>query len=268
MGKENLQKKYEDFTKNYIEHVCATDEQLEYLIKQYSDMDCVLGIHNTEMGFENIFRIGLRNQTYMYRNADDIANTVHCSRLLSVLAMYPNGDGKERGRTAIILKIPKKVFSHEQGIFETLPDGSYGIPTQFIVGAFTDGKVIENPAYEKEYNNPDALICEDPDYENNDWDKPIQVKAFRKVYKKFKSISLRERIARFIERIKRGKQPKLPSADINRSSNESQEYRDSLREEFVVSSEYTKEPTNNENIKQRSDTDIQNDISDDELHDR
>ena len=234
MDKETI-RKYRELTRDFVGNVCATDEQLEYLIKQYSDTDCVLGIHNTETAYENIFDVGLRNQTDMFRNADDLANTVYYSKILCSLAMYPNGDGKKRGRTAIILKIPKKVFSHEQGIFETLPDGSYVIPTQFIVGAFTEGTVVANPNYEKSYNNPEALKCDDPDY-NNDEDKPIQIDVFKKEYKRYKSNSIVKRVINFIERLKgRKKQAMLPPADIDRSKNESETYREALQSEYTES---------------------------------
>lgn len=253
---KTLLKKYRKLTREFVGRICATDEQIEYLIKQYSDIDCVLGIHNTEADYDNIFNVGLRNQTDMYQNADDLANTVYYSKLLSSLAMYPNGDGKKRGRTAIILKIPKKVFTHEQGIFEILPDGTYGIPTQFIVGAFTEGMVVDNPNYEKSYNNPEALKCNDPDYNNNDADKPIQIDAFEKEYKKYKSNSIVKRVVNFIERIRgRKRQAAMPPAEVNK--NESQAYRAALQSEFLESRSYTEKQGHNENIERRSDNDVQ-----------
>lgn len=262
MDKETL-KKYRELTREFVEHVCATDEQLEYLIKQYSDTDCVLGIHNTEVDYDNIFKVGLQNQTDMGVNADDIANTVYYSKILCSLAMYPNGDGEKRGRTAIIVKIPKKVFTHEQGIFETLPDGSYFIPTQYIVGAFSEGTVVDNPNYQKGYNNPEAIKCDDPDYNNNDVDKPIQIEAFKKEYKRYKSGSIIKRVANFIERIKgRKKQTALPPAKVDRNKNESQAYKETLKRDFVAASEHAQSQDDNVNREKISDSDIQNNIQD------
>ena len=256
---KKLQKKYRELTREYIGHLCATDDQIEYLIKQFSDEDCVIGIHNTGISYENIFKVGLYNQTDGMENSEDLTNTVNYSNLLPVLAMYPNGDGKKRGKTAIILKIPNEVFTHEQGIFEQLQDGCYVIPTQFIVGAFMDGDIIENPNYQKGYENPDAIVCQDPDYCLYDSNKSIQVEVFRKEQKRYRN-SLKSRITRFLEKIKSGKDLKKlpPTEEIEESKSGSEEYREALRSEYTVSEDYLNVHggEDNPNKERKSDNDI------------
>lgn len=68
----------------------------------------------------------------------DLSNTVMYNDLILPLMQYANGDGKNRGKTAIILKIPKSVFEEKAGIFEELEDGQYCIPPEFIIGALQE----------------------------------------------------------------------------------------------------------------------------------
>ena len=198
MDRETV-KRYKDMIREFIEDgsVTATDEQIKFLIDMYLDEDCVVGIHNTNIPSTPILKNGLHNYNSRFEETRDLSNTVMYSGTLIALAMYPNGDGKRREDTAIILKIPNKVFSHEQGIFEMLPDGNFGIPSQFIVGAFSDGKIILNPAYQKDYNNPDAIKCED---EINVSDRKQQKKIFMREYNRNKIKTL---LSRFKGRFKR-----------------------------------------------------------------
>lgn len=176
-----------DIYKRYIPEIDATDEQVKYLLKEYKDEKSVIAVHNTSLGYENVFDIGLRNstyanQTYNGEKTQELSNTIMYTNSLAALLAYPNGDGKYRGETAIILKIPQSVFEHKQGIFEVLKDGTYGIPPQFIKAAFYDGKVIENTiSYDKKYNSREADLCEDTIKVE---DKKLQVKIFKKLYYK------------------------------------------------------------------------------------
>ena len=178
-------KRYKSMVREFIEdgNVTATDEQIRFLTEIYLDEECIVGIHNTRVPSDPILKNGLHNYNSRFEETRDLSNTVMYSNTLIALAMYPNGDGKQRDETAIILKIPKKVFSQEQGIFETLPDGNFGIPTQFIVGAFSDGKIILNPSYQKEYNNPEAIKCEN-NIDNSD--RKTQKKIFMREYNRNK----------------------------------------------------------------------------------
>jgi len=231
---KNDHKRYQKYIHKCMKSVDATESQLEFLINQYSDDRSVVGIHNTIWDYESFFSKGLRNQTSMYSNSCELANTVYYSESLISLAMYPNGDGKKRQETAIILKIPKSVFTHEQGIFEALPDGSYGIPSQFIVGAFVNGEVMENPNFQKEYNNPNAVKCNDPDYVTKEKNQDFQIEIFKKEYQRKKS-SIKNRLATIIDNLKsRKKQACLPPAEVNTEDNENahQKYVDGLKKNF------------------------------------
>lgn len=260
MGDNSL-KNSRRFTRGYMRSIDATEPQLDFLIEQFSDNDCVVGIHNTFLEHENFFKVGLRNQNSLYQKSSDLSNTVYYSKMLITLAIYPNGDGKKREQTAIILKIPKKVFTREQGIFETLPDGSYGIPSQFIVGAFADGNVIQNPKYEKEYNNPDAIKCSDPDDVVQDNKSSIQVEAFKIEYKKYKN-SFRNKIARIIENFRnRKKLAQLPAADefIKSGEDVRKAYMEELRKDINVDQNlsFNQQSTNKVKEKNTKDKDIE-----------
>lgn len=169
----------------YIPEIDATDEQIKFLLKEYKDEKSVIAIHNTDLGYETFFNIGLKNstyanQTYESERTRELSNTTMYTNSLAALLAYPNGDGKNRGNTAIILKIPKSVFEHKQGIFEVLEDGTYGIPPQFIKAAFSEGRVIENTiSYDKKYNSREAELCEDTIKME---DKKLQAKIFKKLY--------------------------------------------------------------------------------------
>jgi hypothetical protein len=254
----NALKNYRKTVRRYMRGVDATEAQLDFLIEQYGDTDCVVGIHNTYVEHENFFKVGLRNQTDLYQNSDDLSNTVYYSKMLVTLSIYPNGDGQKREQTAIILKIPKKVFTHEQGIFEKLPDGSYGIPSQYIVGAFSDGKVIENEKYEKGYNNPEAVKCSDPDYVARDNNEAIQIEAFKIEYQKYKN-SIRTKIAKMLEDFKnRSKQAKLPPATEELIANGEEErtaYMEQLRKGINVDRIFSFRPQGINKVKEKNEED-------------
>ena len=192
-------KSLKNLYKDMLYSVDMTQEQLNFLLENYLDEDTIIGIHNTSFDYNSFFRDGLYNQTSMGGNSVELANTIMYTDLLCGLAVYPNGDGNKRGNSAIILKIPKKVFTKEQGIFETLPNKRYGIPSQFIVGAFQGGKVFTNEKYDKEYKNEEAIKCID---EVIMQDKKMNVKIFHQVYTpKIKRI--KQNILNFFKNLKR-----------------------------------------------------------------
>ena len=154
-------RQYIKIYKSLLESISATDEQIHFIEEQFADESSVVGIHNTYFEHKNFFDVGLRNYNSDYKNTNDLTNTVMYNTNLAVLLCYPNGDGIKREKTAIILKIPKEVFEHKQGIFQNLKDKTYGIPPEYIVGAFEDGKVIKNPSYNRDYNNKEAAVCKD-----------------------------------------------------------------------------------------------------------
>lgn len=157
MNKKTFRKAF----KSMIDNKTISEQQENYLKNLYADEDSIIGIHKTGT-FESIFENGLHNYTSMDKASNDLSNTVMYSDLLPVLISYSSGaNNDERYPTSIILKIPKKVFNKEQGIFETLKDNTHGIPSEFIACAFENGKIIENPLYNKEYISDKAQLCED-----------------------------------------------------------------------------------------------------------
>lgn len=188
-----------DLFKQLMPSVDMTEVQAEFLLENYLDEETILGIHNTiSSDYGSFFEKGLYNQNSMGKNSEDLSNTVMYTDLFPGLMAYPNGDGENRGKTAIILKIPKKVFTHEQGIFEYLPSGYCIIPTQFIIGAFQDGKVFKNEKYDREYESQNAVKCKDS---VKFQDKKLNAKIFRKLYKP-KTKLLNHSFINLIRRIK------------------------------------------------------------------
>ena len=186
-----------------------------------------MGIHNTSISeYESFFEKGLYNQTSMGKDTDELSNTVMYSDNFMSLMAYPNGDGEKRGETAIILKIPKKVFTHQQGIFETLPDGRYGIPTQFILGAFQNGEVVTNERYDKQYESDIAIKCED---RINMQDKELHAQTFRKVYA---SKRRKDKIINFIKRITGRKQKQLSLPEGEKSREDVTTFKEQLANEY------------------------------------
>ena len=177
-----------------------TPDQVSFLLTQYADEDCVIGIHNTRgIGHETFFDTGLRNQTSMYDESNDLTNTVNYSDNLWTLLAYSNLNQNVPGNLSILLKIPKKVLEKENGIFEKLPDGFHGIPTQFIVGAFEGENVFENENYDKNYYNENAIKIED-NTKFHYFEKEKDTKLFMEEYNKSQN-SVKDIIKRFIRKI-------------------------------------------------------------------
>lgn len=113
------------------EGVDINDSQQRFIKENYLDEDYIIGIHNTDAEYKPFFEKGIFNNTSMGKPTLDLSNTVMYNDLILPLMQYANGDGKNRGKTAIILKIPKSVF-------EELEDGQYCIPPEFIIGALQE----------------------------------------------------------------------------------------------------------------------------------
>ena len=236
--------------------VDATEEQLKFLTEHFKDVDYIIGIHNTYIPPDDILKNGLHNYTSVYNKTNEITNTVMYSGQLISLAMYPNGDGNKREETAIILKIPKDVLMQKQGIFEVLPDGKYGIPSQFILGAFQDGKVIENPKYDKGYNNPNAEFCR-KEANIYEFDRNLQIDAFWAEYEAWEK-SIKNKIGKFIQKLKQGNKTKaLPPAKqcIEEEKQESNSFVDSLK--YDVNSIHMENRHMNENDRMNDTKDIE-----------
>lgn len=242
--KKELRKDY----RKLIKDLNLTPDQVAFLLTQYVDEDFIIGIHNTMAGYDNIFKQGLRNQNSQYKNTDELANTINYNDKIWTLLAYANLQQSVGYRQSIILKIPKKVFSQEQGIFEELPDGFYGIPSQFIVGAFEDGQVIENEKYDREYSNPEAGKISQGEsvvYRN----KQERADLFMEEYNRFYN-SRRSRFSKFIKRIFGGKKEKtlmLESGEEQEKENDEEkvdeksraakyreEYRNPIDEQSII----------------------------------
>ena len=141
-------------------NIKLTEEQFEFLKKISLEKGFIVGMHNT--GFENLdsfFEIGLyNNRDYLFKETNDLTNTVAYSFGFTV------GLGYHSPRfTTVLLMIPEEVIEGKKGIFERLNDGGWGIPPEYIVGAFKDMQVFQNPNYNKGYFNQDAKCIDDPE---------------------------------------------------------------------------------------------------------
>ena len=208
-----------DWCKKSKNSVDINNEQQKFIKENYIDENYIIGIHNSERDYESFFEKGIYNNTSLVKPTLDLSNTVMYNDLLLPLMQYANGDGQKRGKTAIILKIPKDVFKGEAGIFAKLENGQYCIPPEFIVGALQDGKVIENDRYSQEHNNEQLLKC------NNKI--PFQKKRLNlEVYEAvFNKPSLNQIIKNFFGRNNK-KQKLLPETKQNTVRKTQEEIRD------------------------------------------
>lgn len=184
------------------ESVDINDSQQRFIKENYLDEDYIIGIHNTDAEYKSFFEKGIFNNTSMGKPTLDLSNTVMYNDLILPLMQYANGDGKNRGKTAIILKIPKSVFEEKTGIFEELEDGQYCIPPEFIIGALQDGKIIRNEEYLQSHTNKQLLKCNNKITFQN---KRLNAEVYEKVNKS----SLKERIKKFFSKSNK-KQKLLP----------------------------------------------------------
>lgn len=246
---DKKEKKYrEKEYKALIKELSLSPEQVSYLLTQYTDEDCIIGIHNAKyIPRDNFFKTGLRNYTSMDEESNDLSNTVNYSDNLWTLLAYCNLNNESSDNISVILKIPKKVIEKEQGIFERLPDEYYGIPSQFIVGAFENGQVFDNENYDKYYNNENA-IKEGENFKVIYNNKIENADLFTKQYNKANE-TIKDRIKRFFKKItgkNKQEQLLLNSGKDTKQIEESTNYKskaEAFRESLAV-------PTNgNNNVK-------------------
>jgi len=137
-----------------------SNEQFEFLKELYKKEGYVVGLHNTKINNSNsFFQNGLyNNKDYHYNRTCDITNTVYYTPSFYGLMLYHHPQ-----YTTIILAIPEDVITGKKGIFEELQNDNWGIPPQYIIGAFQDGKVIKNENYDPNYENKNAALLEEPE---------------------------------------------------------------------------------------------------------
>lgn len=201
------------------EGVAINDSQQRFIKENYLDEDYIIGIHNTDAEYKPFFEKGILT-THQWEN-QLVYNTVMYNDLY-YLMQYANGEGKNRGKTAIILKIPKSVFEEKAGIFEELEDGQYCIPPEFIIGALQDGKIIRNEEYLQSHTNKQLLKCNNKITFQN---KRLNAEVYERVNKP----SLKERIKKFFSKSNK-KQKLLPEpTEYKTNANISKGIRDSER---------------------------------------
>lgn len=197
-------KKLYEWYKKSKESIAISKEQQNFIKENYLDEDYIIGIHNTYIGYELFFKNGIFNSTSMEKPTLDLSNTVMYSDLILPLMQYANGDGNNRGKTAIILKIPKSVFEGKTGIFKKLEDNQYCIPPEFIIGALQDGKIIRNEKYLQNHTNEQLLKCNNKTIFQN---KRLNAE----IYDRVNEPSLKEKIKSFLSKFNK-KHKLLPEA--------------------------------------------------------
>ena len=180
--------------KGIINDVDMTEEQVHFLLNNYKDEDTIIGIYNTYQNYNDIFEKGIEMQNVKEKETRDLTSTIMYSDNIVSLSLYPIGTKYKEG-TAILLKIPKKVFLKEQGILEYMDNGTFMIPKQFIIGAFNNKEVIENTNYDKDYDAAKLFKCKN---EVVLCDKEILYSCFKKVYARNEFI---KKIKEFLRKI-------------------------------------------------------------------
>lgn len=135
-----------------------TDEQFEFLKSMFLKKGFILGYHNTKlMDVNSFFENGLYNNVdYKYAKTCSLTNTVAYSQLFLTSLYYHHPR-----YTTIYLLIPEEVIAGKIGIFEELKDENFGIPPQYIVGAFQNGRIYINNRYDENYYNSKSLKIEE-----------------------------------------------------------------------------------------------------------
>lgn len=160
-------------------NIKLTDEQFEYLKKISLEKGIIVGMHNTDEDLNSFFNTGLyNNRDYLFKETCDLTNTVAYSSVFLARLGYHSPRF-----TTILIMIPEEVIEGKKGFFERLNDGGWGIPPEYIIGAFKSGEIISNPNYKKDYFNPNAKLVEDSEdiplsYEERKQEIEICSKAF------------------------------------------------------------------------------------------
>ena len=161
-------------------------EQINYLLEIYKDPNYIIGFHNTTNSIpEAFFKDGLFCQNSMGQNTNDLSNTVYWSDMLFPLLLYPSG-GKNNNNMCTILRFPKDVFAQDKsnriGIFDVTDNGRYTINPKYIISAFTDGKIINNPDYDGNYRSNNAIKIADDNIQAFNQDRALNIKFFKEYF--------------------------------------------------------------------------------------
>ena len=181
-----LSKQYQQFINSFFENnsIQLTKEQFSFLKELYLKDGYIIGLHNTHYpNVNSFFENGLYNNNYFGTKSESLTNTVMVSTLFGALIPYHH-----RNYITLILLLPEKIIKGEEGIFEDFEHGYWGIPPEYIVGAFTDGKIIQNTKnYNPNYHNKKAKIIDDPLSENlrTRKEKEIEVDFCEKLFLNF-----------------------------------------------------------------------------------
>lgn len=135
--------------------VSLTNQQYYFLKRIYLKDGFKIGLHNTYISANTIFENGLYNQNSMGKDSNDLTNTVFLtSHFINLLPYH------DKNNTTILLLIPEDVINEKQGLFEYLKNGIWGIPTEFIIGAFEGENLVLNDKYNPLYNNLESTKIE------------------------------------------------------------------------------------------------------------
>lgn len=147
-----------EFIKDFVNQSDLTEEQFEFLKDLYLQDKKIIGLHNTHYDDVNsFFKKGLTNNTgYLGEKSTSLTNTVYPSTQFFPLLTYHHPR-----YTTIILLLNEDIIQGKEGIFKDLDNEYYGIPKEYIVGAFQNGKVYKNPNFRKNYKDSSALKTTD-----------------------------------------------------------------------------------------------------------
>lgn len=154
--KEKIDSK--EFIKDFVNQSDLTEEQFEFLKDLYLQDKKIVGLHNTHYDDVNsFFKKGLTNNTgYLAKKSTSLTNTVYPSTQFFPLLTYHHPR-----YTTIILLLNEDIIQGKEGLFKDLDNEYYGIPKEYIVGAFQNGKVYKNPNFRKNYKDSSALKTTD-----------------------------------------------------------------------------------------------------------
>lgn len=147
-----------EFIKGFVIQSDLTEEQFEFLKDLYLQDKKIVGLHNTHYDDVNsFFKNGLTNNTgYLGEKSTSLTNTVYPSTQFFPLLTYHHPR-----YTTIILLLNEDIIEGKEGIFKDLDNEYYGIPKEYIVGAFQNGKIYKNPNFRENYKDQSALKTTD-----------------------------------------------------------------------------------------------------------
>lgn len=153
-----LSKNHKEFIDENTPLCKLTEEQFNFLRELYLKDGYIIGVHNTsQIYIESFFNTGLFNVTgYNFGKTFSLSNTVTPYGLFAMLIANFKPE-----QTSIIFMLPIDIINGSKGIFKDLNDGNWGIPPQYIVGAFRDGKIFKNNNYDPNYYDKNSYPIDD-----------------------------------------------------------------------------------------------------------